>query len=137
MTVATYAAERQAIADVLDGAGTIVLWPGTDVEPPGPSGDPATPASYVSAEVEYDDVEMDFGGGAVFYGRVTLAIWAERNAGDFKVRTVADSLVTLFAAGDVDGFTYLEPMLGPPRIKEDGDAEWYGRQMDVPFVRCR
>lgn len=137
----TYRAERQAIANVLDGftAGVPILWPDTQAEPPAPGADPAAPVSYLVADVEHDQAELsDFGGGAEVRGRVVLHVWVERDAGDDLVRQHVDTLQTLFYAGDdmTVPIYFLEPQPGAPFI--GGEAgEWYGRRVDVPFVRFR
>jgi hypothetical protein len=137
VSAATYVDERELIGEVLAGfTSAPMIWPGTEERPPEPSGNPESPVSYVVPEIEHDDVQMDFGGGAVIYGRLLLAVWAERDSGDYLVRQHVDALLALVAAGDRSGLTFLEPLLGPPQIG-GANQEWYGRRLVFPFIRCR
>ncbi len=127
--------EREAIGNLLAGfTAAPVLWPNADIVPPAPTSAPASPVAYVAAEVENDRAApSDFGGGAEVSGRVVLEIWAERRAGDGRVRSLADTLVALFASADGGGLYFLEARLGPAVI---ADA-WYGRSLQIPFTRFR
>jgi hypothetical protein len=134
----TYVDERTTVANVLAGfAGVPIFWPDTEGDPPSPGSNPEAPVSYVVTEVEHDFAELsDFGGGAEIRGRVALWIWVERNAGDDLVRAHVDTLRGLFAAGDAPPFYFFEPSLASSQIGGENE-EWYGRRMDVPFVRFR
>lgn len=135
----TYVDERVVVANVLDGftAGVPVLWPDTVDDPPSPGTDPASPVSYLVAEVEHDRAELvDMAGGAQIDGRVTVGVWVERDAGDELVREHVDTLRGLFAVGDdtTVPIYFLEPLVGAAQIG-GANGEWYGRRVDVPFVR--
>lgn len=138
----SYVDERTVIANVLDGFSGVLLWPDTkpaDGDIPSPGSDPAAPASYVVADVEYDrGALVTMGGTEQVDGRVILHVWAERNSGDDAVRTLVETLRTLFAAGTdtTHACYFLAPVLGQPMIGGESE-EWYGRRMEVPFIRFR
>lgn len=127
--------ERETIGNLLASfTAAPLLWPNAGIDPPEPTAAPAPPVAYVAAEVEIDRAERsDFGGGAQVEGRVVLEVWAERRAGDGRVRSLADTLCVIFASADGGGVYFREARLGPAVI---ADA-WYGRSLQVPFTRFR
>lgn len=129
----SYATERAVVGGILASfTAAPVLWPNSTLEPPTPTEPPAEPAAFVNVEIEHGLAELvDFGGGARVDGRVVLEVWAERRAGDDRIRELVDTLAGLFRAGDTAAVQFLEPVPGESSVS----AGWYGRALRVPFVR--
>lgn len=130
--------EREAIANVLAGfTAAPVLWPDTEGDPPSPGNNPANPVSYIAVDVEYDEEEpVTFGPSELVRGHVVTMIWAERNGGDFVVRSHIDTLYPLFKNGDdaTAALTFIGIHRRPAVIGGE-NREWYGRQVDWYFTR--
>lgn len=133
-----YVAERERVGEILSTfTACPIVWPGTDKRPPALSSDPSTPASHIVVEIPIDAAERaTFSGEAQIRGRVSFDIRVQRDRGDDTVRDLMETLRTLFATADTDGFQFLEPVPGTPYLAGDS-SEWYGRPFDVPFVRWR
>ena len=101
-------------------------------ELPKPTNDRTNPARWIDYDFTYNFAEQqDMAGGARIDGYVAVSIWMEAGVGDSKLRSMRESLRTLFLAGDVTGLQFFEPITEPPTLEGD----WYVSLLLVPFTR--
>lgn len=135
----TYATERNTVG------GLFATWTDCPVlgpnepdsqlpggELPKPTNDRTNPARWIDYDFTYNVAEqIVFSGGARVDGYVAVSVWMEGGVGDSKLRSMRESLRTLFLAGDATGLQFFEPIAEPPTVEGD----WYVSLLLVPFTR--